>query len=110
MAITNNTTATLTVTMVALKRALSLIPITRIAVITRAIRNAGRLKPNSNPKMVGAFTSSLARCRSTADWAPMMPVTLARNACVPGTRLGSAACAICRATIFSAVLSAVQWS
>ena len=35
------------VTMVALKRALSLMPTTRIAVITRAMTKAGRLKPIS---------------------------------------------------------------
>src|ERR1022692_500737 len=107
---TNNTTHTLTTTMVALKRALSLIPTTRMAVITRAIRNAGRLNPTSTPKMVGAFNNSLARSASTADCAPMISVSFRRNACVPGTRLGSAATAICRATIFSAVFSAVQWS
>src|ERR1039458_8686743 len=107
---TNNTTHTLTTTMVALKRALSLIPTTRIAVITRAIRNAGRLNPTSTPKTVGAFSNSLACCTSTADCAPMISVTFRRNACVPGTRLRSAATAICRATIFSAVFSAVQWS
>src|ERR1022692_3784590 len=107
---TNNTTETLITTMVVLKRALSLIPTTRIAVMTRAIRNAGRLKPISTPKIVGAFSNSLACCTSTGDCAPITSVTLFRNDCVPGTRLGSAATAICRATIFSAVFNAVQWS
>ncbi len=38
------------VTMVALKRALSLMPTTRIAVITSAIMKAGTLTPISYPK------------------------------------------------------------
>ena len=57
--ITNSTTATLMVTMVALKRALSWMPPDRMAVITRAISSAGRLKPNSNPKMRGAPSRSV---------------------------------------------------
>ena len=107
---TNNTTDTLTTTMVALKRALSLIPTTRMAVMSRAITNAGRLNPISTPKIVGAFSNSRARCASAADCAPMISLTFVRYACVPGTRLGSAACAICRATMFCAVFNAVQWS
>ena len=52
-AITNSTTDTLTTTMVALNRALSWMPMTRMAVITSAIRKAGRLKPISDPNSVG---------------------------------------------------------
>jgi len=43
---------------------------TRIAGMTRAITNAGRLNPNSTPKIVGAFSNSRARCASTGDCAP----------------------------------------
>ena len=53
--------------MVELKRALSLIPMVRIAVITRAMTNAGKLKPISTPKMWGAFTRSCARCTSSGE-------------------------------------------
>ena len=55
---TKSTTATLMVTMVALKRALSLMPITRIAVITSAMMKAGRLTPISYPKRCGASEQS----------------------------------------------------
>ena len=85
-------------------------PITRIAVITNAIRNAGRLNPNSIPKIFGAPTKSWARWTNSGECVPMMAVTLSRNACVPGTNDGSEACAIWRATAFSAVPKAVQWS
>ena len=51
---TNSTTDNLIATIVALKRALSLMPTTRIQVMIRAITNAGRLKPISTPKMLGA--------------------------------------------------------
>ena len=97
-------------TMVALKRALSLMPITRIAVITRAIRKAGRLKPISTPKIFGALTRSCARCTSSGERAERMALTLSRKACVPGARLGSATLAMSRATIFWAVAKPVQWS
>ena len=67
---TNSTTATLMTTMVALKRALSLMPMTRMAVMTSAMMKAGRLKPISTPKIVGAFSSSCARCTSSATARP----------------------------------------
>jgi hypothetical protein len=51
--------------MPALNFADSLIPITRIVVITSAIRNAGRLNPISRPKMCGAFSSACA-CASSS--------------------------------------------
>ena len=105
---TNSTTATLMITIVALNRALSRIPLTRMAVISSAMTNAGRLKPNSNPMILGASRSSLARCTSCGDFAPTISATLLRNADVPGTRLGSAACASCLAMMFSAVRNAVQ--
>src|SRR5580765_1536279 len=107
---TNSTTETLMTTMVELNRALSLMPIARIAVITSAITNAGRLNPISIPKIRGALTKSWGRCTSSGDCAPINALTLSRKACVPGTSEESEACAICRATIFSAVSRAVQWS
>src|SRR5205823_3216702 len=48
--ITKSTTETLITTMPELKRALSLIPTARIAVMTRAIKKAGTLTPISIPK------------------------------------------------------------
>ena len=108
--ITNNTTDTLIATITALNRALSRMPIARIAVMISAMQNAGRLKPISTPKTLGAPSIACARCASSGDPADIMEVTLFKKACVPGTSDGSEICAICRATIFSAVRSAVQWS
>src|SRR6266436_5231882 len=62
--ITNRTTATLIVTIAALNLALSLMPMTRIAVMTSAIKKAGRLKPISTPKIVGALRSPWAWLQS----------------------------------------------
>ena len=59
--ITNSTTATLMITIVELKVALSLMPTTRMAVITSAMQNAGRLNPISTPNRCGALTRSCAR-------------------------------------------------
>src|SRR5262249_60270080 len=56
----NRTADTLMATIVALNWALSLMPMTRIAVITSAITNAGRLNPNSKPKTCGAPSRSWA--------------------------------------------------
>src|SRR5215813_839746 len=52
--ITNSTTETLITTIVALKLALSLMPMHSTKVMISAMTNAGRLKPISNPKIVGA--------------------------------------------------------
>ena len=106
--ITNKTTETLITTMVELKLALSLMPIVRIAVITSAITKAGKLNPISTPKTLGAFTRSWARCTNSGECAVTKALTLSRKTCVPGTSEASEACAIWRATIFSAVSSAVQ--
>ena len=57
-AITNSTTETLITTIVALKLALSLIPMHKISVITSAMMNAGRLNPISAPKSFGAAIKS----------------------------------------------------
>src|ERR1700681_4738516 len=105
---TNSTTETLITTIVELNRALSLMPTTRIAVMTSAMTKAGKLKPISVPKIRGAFISSCARCNKSGDCVAMIELTLSRNACVPGTSVESELIAICRATSFSAVDSAVQ--
>ena len=97
-------------TMVALNCALSLMPITRIAVIASAIKKAGRLKPNSKPKICGALSRSCACRLSSGEWAERIDATFSRNAWVPGTSEASDACAIRRAIVDSAVRSAVQWS
>jgi len=52
--ITNNTTDTFRMTMVALNPALSRMPRTRIAVMIRAMQKAGKLKPTSVPNIWGA--------------------------------------------------------
>ncbi len=65
--ITNSTTETLITTIVALKLALSLIPMQRMNVITSAITNAGRLNPISAPKILGAAIRSCARCTNSGD-------------------------------------------
>ena len=57
-AITNSTTETLITTIVALKRALSLIPIAKMVVMTIAIMKAGTLMPISCPKRIGAASRS----------------------------------------------------
>ena len=96
--------------MVELKRALSLMPMARIAVITRAITKAGMFQPSSTPKILGASSNLCALSTSCGDCAAMISVTLLRNAWVPGRREESEAWAICRATIFSAARNPVQWS
>ena len=99
---TKRTTATLMVTIVALKRALSLMPITRIAVITSAIKKAGTLSrfhirkdaARSAVRALAAATRAIARL--------MIADTFCRKAWVPGTSVESDASAIWRATMFSA--------
>ena len=62
-----NTTASFTATMAALNDALSLIPITRMLVITRAMARAGRSSvvpvalrvPNAGSKSNGAFVNAI---------------------------------------------------
>ena len=97
-------------TMVALKLALSLMPMQRMKVISSAITNAGRLKPISKPNIFGAFIKSCARATSSGECAALIINTLSMKACVPGTSDVSEATAIWRAMVFSAVRSAVQWS
>src|SRR2546423_14044678 len=89
--ITKRTTATLMVTMVALNRALSLMPMTRIAVIIRAITNAGRLNPISWPKMAGAVnTVGARRVRSGARAASKLAAIL-QEAWGPGGKVATGA-------------------
>ena len=85
-------------------------PLARIPVITRAINNAGKLKPNSHPKIRGAFNNSCARWASSGGCAATIAATLSMNTCVPGTREASEVCAICRAIVIWAERNAVQWS
>ena len=91
-----------------LNLALSLIPMTRIVVITSAMMKAGRFNPISTPNQRGAPSRSCARCNNSGDCALTIALTLSRNVCVPGTKEESVASAIWRATVFSSVFSAVQ--
>src|SRR6266700_3677536 len=69
-----------------------------------------KVKPISTPKTVGALSKAWAFWSNSGGCALTIASTLSRKACVPGCSAASEACAICRATIFEAVLSPVQWS
>ena len=63
-------------------------PTTRIHVISSAMTNAGRLKPISTPKILGAASRSCARCTSSVECAPLIASTACIKACVPGSDAG----------------------
>ena len=107
--ITNNTTATLMTTMVELKRALSN-PDDQDGGDQQSDAERREVEADFDAEHRGRVQQLVARCASSGDFAAAIAPTLSRNADVPGTRLGSEACAICRATMFSAVRNPVQWS
>jgi len=107
---TKSTTETLITTMVELKRALSLIPMARIAVMTSAIMKAGKFEANFHAENFWRVYQVVSALHQLREWAAVKSITRSRKALRSRHQCRIGSLRHLARHIFSAVSRAVQWS